>query len=130
MHDPQSHAVDAHLRIDVAERLDGALDAGAAPSHFDATDPVGALVSLAAEVGVALHRPSLSPVERARIHAHAIDICEAHSHGGLRRAWPQLGPLRVHPAVVGGAAAAVLAVAGLVALHERRGHSGSVLHAA
>lgn len=115
---------DHDLRIDVAERLDAALDSDV-PPRFDTTDPLGELLSLAAEIRVALQRPVLSPMERARIHARAVDLAEARGHAGLRRSWPQLAHLGAHPAVVGGAAAAVLAVAGLVALRERRGHGGA-----
>ena len=119
------------LRIDVAERLDAALDSDTPPSVFEAADPVAQLVWFAAEVRAALQRPSLTAAERARIHARAVDLAEGGGLAGFRRAWPQLAHLGAHPAVVGGAAAAVLAVAGLVALRERRGHSGpSVLHAA
>jgi hypothetical protein len=85
------------------------------------------------EVRHALQAPLLSALERARIHARALDMAAGHEHLGLRRAWPQLAQLGAHPAVVGfgGAAAAVLAVAGLVALRERRGHAAaSVLRAA
>jgi hypothetical protein len=120
-----------HLRIDVAERLDHALDSDAAAAAFEPTDLVGLFVSLGTEIRAALQQPSLSAVERARIHARAVDLAASHEPGGLRRAWPQLAHLGSHPAVVGGAAAAVLAVAGLVALRERRGHGGSsVPHAA
>jgi len=120
-----------HLRIDVADRLDAALDGDATPSQFDRTDPVAGLLAAGAEIRAALQQPSLTAVERARIHGRAVDIAEGRSHGGLRRAWPQLAQLGSHPAVVGGAAAAVLAVAGLVALRERRGHTGApVLKAA
>ena len=112
-------------RTDVAERLDAALDGDPRLAHFDRTDPVGDLVALGGELRVTLQQPSLSAVERARIHARAVGLVEARSPG-LRRAWPQL-----HPAVVGGAAAAVLAVAGLVALGTRRGHgAAAVLRAA
>ena len=87
--------------------------------------------ALETELRWALGQPVLSPLDRARIHARAMEITGGHGHGGLRRAWPQLAHLGAHPAMVGGAAAAVLAVAGLVALRERRGHGGSsVLHAA
>jgi hypothetical protein len=119
-----------NVRIDIAERLDVALDSEAV-ARYDLTDPVGEFVTLAAEIRDALHQPVLSPVERARIHARAVDLAGVHGHTGFRRAWPQLAQLGAHPAVVGGAAAAVLAVAGLVALRERRGHAGSsVLSAA
>lgn len=111
-----------HTRIDVAERLDAALDGDAPRARFDRTDPVGELIALGAELRTALQRPSLSAVERARIHARAVDIAAGRNHG-LRRTWPQLAHLGTHPAVMGGAAAAVLAVAGLVALRERRGHA-------
>jgi hypothetical protein len=118
------------VRIDIAERLDLALDSDVA-TRFDVTDPVGEFVTLAAEIRWALQEPMLSPVERARIHARAVDLAGGHPHSGFRRAWPQLVHLGAHPAVVGGAAAAVLAVAGLVALRERRGHGGpSILSAA
>jgi hypothetical protein len=119
-----------HTRIDIAERLDAALDTEADAAWFDATDPLRQFVSLGAEIRELLHQPSLTAAERARIRARVLDLASAQGHGGLRRAWPQLAQLRAHPAVVGGAAAAMLAVAGLVALHERRGHSGSVLNAA
>jgi hypothetical protein len=119
------------LRIDVAERLDAALDSDTPPSVFEAADPVAQLVWFAAEIRSALQQPSLTAVERDRIHARALDIAGGHGLAGLRRAWPQLAQLGAHPAMVGGAAAAVLAVAGLVALRERRGHGGApVLHAA
>jgi hypothetical protein len=96
---------------------------------------LGPLADLAFEEEVrhALQAPALSALERARIHARALDLASAHESAGLRRGWPQLAQLGSHPAVVGfgGAAAAVLAVAGLVALRERRGHgAASVLHAA
>jgi hypothetical protein len=118
------------VRIDIAERLDVALD-GDAAGRFETGDPVAEFMTLAAEIRDALQQPVLSPVQRARIHARAVDLAGAHGHSGFRRAWPQLAHLGAHPAMVGGAAAAVLAVAGLVALRERRGHSGSsVLSAA
>jgi len=119
------------LRIDVAERLDAALDRDLPPSVFESADPVAQMVWLGAEIRTALQRPLLTAAERARIHARAVDLAEGRGIGGLRRAWPQLAHLGTHPAVVGGAAAAVLAVAGLVALRERRGHGvPPVLHAA
>jgi hypothetical protein len=90
---------------------------------------VALFVSLGAEIRAVMQQPWLSPLERSRIHARAVDIAEGRAHPGLRRAWPQLAHLG-HPAVVGGAAAAVLAVAGLVALRERRGHTQTVLRAA
>ncbi len=93
-------------------------------------DPAGdaELLALGAELNAALQQPWLSGLDRARIHARAVEIAEGHGHGGFRRAWPQLA---AHPAMVGGAAAAVLALAGLVALRERRGHgAASVLRAA
>lgn len=108
-------------RIDVATRLDAALDSDLPLSRFDPADPVGDLVALGGELRVALQRPLLSAAERARIHDRALDLAAARG-GGLRRAWPQL-----HPAVVGGAAAAVLAVAGLVALGTRRGHGAAAV---
>ena len=117
MHEP--------IRIDVAERLDAALDAELSASAFPPSDPVGELVELGVELRAALQQPSLTVMERARIHARAVDLAE-RGHG-LRRAWPQLA---AHPAMVGGAAAAVLAVAGLVALGTRRGHGAAVLGAA
>lgn len=110
-----------HTRIDVAARLDAALDGDAPPPHHHRTDPVADLVALGGELRIALQQPLLSAVERARIHARAVDLAEARSPG-FRRAWPQL-----HPAVVGGAAAAVLAVAGLVALGSRRGHGAAAV---
>ncbi|HEV7678092.1 MAG TPA: hypothetical protein VGQ42_05955 [Candidatus Dormibacteraeota bacterium] len=116
-------------RIDVAERLDAALDGDLPARGFDSTDPVALFVSLGAEIRAAMQQAWLAPLERSRIHARAVDIAEGHGHPGLRRAWPQLTHLG-RPAVVGGAAAAMLAVAGLVALRERRGHTQSVLHAA
>jgi len=89
------------------------------------------LTALGVELHAALQQPWLSGLDRARIHARAVEIAEAHGHGGFRRAWPQLAQLSAHPAMVGGAAAAVLALAGLVALRERRGHGApSVLRAA
>jgi hypothetical protein len=89
------------------------------------------LTAFEEEVRHALQQPWLTELERVRIHARAVDIAAARGLGGLRRAWPQLAHLSAHPAVVGGAAAAVLAVAGLVALRERRGHGApAVLHAA
>lgn len=115
-----------HTRIDVAERLDAALDSDLPLSHFDRSDPLGELVALGGEVRTALHRPSLSVAARARIHERALEMAGPHS--GFRLAWPQLP--QVHPAVVGGAAAAVLAAAGLVALRGRRGHGAAVLGAA
>ena len=128
MHDATSFEAS---RIDLAERLDGALDAEVTPALFERTDPVAELLSLGAEIRFALQQPSLTAVERARIHARAVDIAEAHGLAGLRRAWPQLAHLGSHPALVGGAAAAVLAVVGLAALRERRGHAGAaVLRAA
>jgi hypothetical protein len=122
-------SIDA-ARIDLAERLDIALDAEVAATLFDSTDPVAEFLSLGAEIRAALQQPSLTALERARIHARAVDIAEAHGHG-IRRAWPQLAHLGSHPALVGGAAAAVLAVVGLAALRERRVHTGAaVLRAA
>ncbi len=112
MHEP--------TRIDVAERLDAALDAEMSAASFPRSDPVGELVELGVELRVALQQPSLTVIERARV-----DLAD-RGHG-LRRAWPQL---TAHPAMVGGAAAAVLAVAGLVALGSRRGHGPAVLGAA
>ena len=112
-----------HTRIDVADRLDAALDSDLPLAHFDRTDPLGELVALGGEVRTALHRPSLSVTARARIHERALEL--AGSHPGLRRGWPQLP--QVHPAVVGGAAAAVLAAAGLVALRGRRGHGAAAV---
>jgi hypothetical protein len=97
--------------------------------RIDAVDQVDE--ALVAELRWALGQPLLSEVDRTRIHARALDVAAGHEHAGFRRAWPQLAQLGSHPAVVGGAAAAVLAVAGLVALRERRGHGGSpVLRAA
>lgn len=122
-------------RIDIAERLDAALDSdrldGAVPGEdvlaLPAADPVSGFLSLATEIREALHRPVLSPAERARIHDRALDIAEAHGTRGLRRAWPQLAQRAagVHPALIGGAAAAVLAAAVGVAALQRRGHGGS-----
>ncbi|HXA28251.1 MAG TPA: hypothetical protein VN193_05830 [Candidatus Angelobacter sp.] len=119
------------LRLGVAERLDTALDSATPPTVFEAADPLAQLVFLGAEIRAALQQPVLTAAERSRIHARALDLAEGRGLAGFRRAWPQLAHLSAHPAVVGGAAAAVLAVAGLVALRERRGHGAPpVLHAA
>lgn len=113
---------DTPTRIDLADRLDAALD-----SQDDA--PAGAVatfVSLAAEIREVLHRPVLSAGDRARIHGRVLDLAgPSRRPSGLRRAWPQLvhRGAGVHPAVLGGAAAAVLAVVGVAAL-QRRGHGG------
>lgn len=121
-------------RIDLAERLDAALD-----GSFEAAIAMAGFLPLAAEIRGALHRPVLSVADRARIHDRAVDIAGARGPAGLRLAWPQrrqLGQLAhrgVHPAVLGGAAAAVLAVVGVagVAALQRRGHGGpGVLQAA
>jgi hypothetical protein len=124
---------DPLARVDVADRLDAALDGDASAQGFDSTDPVPVFLSLGTEIRAAMRQPWLTPLERSRIHARAVDLVEGRAQPGLRRAWPQLVPQLAHwghPAVVGGAAAAVLAVAGLVALRERRGHAHAVLRAA
>ena len=116
--------------VDVADRLDAALDSDlpdvAGQSGVLAllpADPVATFLSLAAEIHEVLHRPVLSAADRARIHGRALDLAEPRAATGLRRAWPQLAQRAVHPAVIGGAAAAVLAVVGVAAL-QRRGHGG------
>ena len=114
-------SVDITTRIDLAERLDTALDRDAHVLGLPAADPLAPCVSLAAEISEVLHRPLLSAADRARIHGRMVDM--AGGHGGLRRAWPQLAARVSHPAVIGGAAAAVLAVVGVAAL-QRRGHGG------
>jgi len=124
---------DRATRIDIADRLDAALDsdelapAGAEVLALPAADPVAGFMSLATEIRAALHHPVLSAAERARIHDRALDLAEARGAGGLRRAWPQLAQRAagVHPALIGGAAAAVLAAAVGVAALQRRGHGGS-----
>ncbi len=135
---------DAPARIDLAEQLDQALDrdplqrtgdaSGAAPVlRLPDADPMAGFVSLATEIREVLHRPVLSATERARIHDRALDLPAARRHAGLRLAWPQLGQRGLRPAVIGGAAAAVLAVVGVagVAALQRRGHGApGVLQAA
>jgi len=127
--DPYVVARDRATRIDLAQRLDSALDSdetaapGASVLALPEADPVAMFVSLATEIRQALHRPLLSAADRSRIHGRALDIAEARGQGGLRRAWPQLAHRGLHPAVIGGAAAAVLAVVGVAAL-QRRGHGG------
>lgn len=128
---PDNEILDTTARIDIAERLDAALDSDVPETADDAgvlalphhADPLATFLSLAAEIRETLHRPVLSPADRARIHGRAQDIAGARGAGGLRRAWPQLAQRAVHPAVIGGAAAAVLAVVGVAAL-QRRGHGG------
>jgi hypothetical protein len=127
---PYVAARDRATRIDLAQRLDSALDGDetAAPGAASVlalpeADPVATFVSLATEIRQALHHPMLSAAERRRIHGRALDIAEARGQGGLRRTWPQLAHRGLHPAVIGGAAAAVLAVVGVAAL-QRRGHGG------
>jgi hypothetical protein len=128
-------ADDLALRIDLADQLDAALDSdaeqpGAGVLPLPSADAVVAFLSLATEIREVLHRPVLSVADRARIHGRALDLATARDAAGLRRAWPQLAHLAIHPAVIGGAAAAVLAVVGVAAL-QRRGHSGpGVLQAA
>jgi hypothetical protein len=127
--DPYAAAPDRATRIDLAQRLDSALDSddaaapGAAVLALPEADLVATFVSLATEIRHALHRPVLSAADRMRIHGRALDIAEARGRGGLRRAWPQLAERGLRPAVIGGAAAAVLAVVGVAAL-QRRGHGG------
>jgi hypothetical protein len=114
--------LDRETRIDLAARLDAALDSDHA-THTEAHRQVETLapfLALAAEIRDSLHRPVLTPDERARIHALAVALA-GHRARGLRRTWPQLAHLGTHPAVVGGAAAAVLAVVGITAaLRDRR----------
>jgi hypothetical protein len=122
MPDPRSDldaALDLATRIDLAARLDAGLDGD---THLDPADPLHGFLSLATEIRDALQRPLLTPAERSRIQARAVALA-ARRRRGLRRAWPQLAHLGSHPAVVGGAAAAVLAVVGLAALRDRRGQS-------
>lgn len=134
------HDHDTPTRIDLAGRLDAALDAPDSDDDLAAVvlpladaDAVARFVTLAAEIREVLHRPVLSAGDRARIHGRVLDLAgPSRRRSGLRRAWPQLvhRGAGVHPAVLGGAAAAVLAVVGVAAL-QRRGHAGqSVLQAA
>ena len=110
-------------RIDLAHRLDAVLDDDDPAAVLPiAADPLAAFVSLAAEIRDVLHRPVLSEAERRRIHARTLDLVEDRAHAGLRLPWPQLGHRALHPAVLGGAAAAVRAVVGVAAL-QRRGHA-------
>ena len=130
----QLAAYDPATRVDLAEQLDAALDSDAEPIAgllaLPSADLVATFLSLATEIREVLHRPVLSVADRSRIHARALDIAAAREAAGLRRAWPQLAHRAVHPAVIGGAAAAVLAVVGVAAL-QRRGHGGpAVLKAA
>jgi hypothetical protein len=140
-HDRRASGHDSAMRIDLADRLDAALDsdvdlAPAPPAHAGVlalpdADPVATLLSLAAEIRHSLHRPVLTAADRVRIHGRALDIAAARGHTGLRRAWPQLAQRAVHPAVLGGAAAAVVAAMVGVAALQRRGHGGQgVLQAA
>jgi hypothetical protein len=121
--DAQLAGYDTATRIDLAERLDAALDRDDRPATgvlaLPSADPVAAFLSLATEISEVLHRPLLSAADRARIHVRALDIVAAREPAGLRRAWPQLAHRAVHPAVIGGAAAAVLAVVGVAALQWR-----------
>ncbi len=125
--DPQPAGYDTATRIDLAERLDAALDRDGAPVSgvlaLPSADPVVAFLSLATEISEVLHRPLLTAADRARIHARTLDMVPTRGPAGLRRAWPQLAHRAVHPAVLGGAAAAVLAVVGVAAL-QRRGQGG------
>jgi hypothetical protein len=121
MPDQNSGLLDEATRIDLATRLDAALD------DQTGDDAMAAFLSLAAEIRAALQRPSLNAAERARIHARALEPSHARANAGLRRAWPQLAQLGSHPAVLGGAAAAVLALVGVAALRDRRGHGGPAI---
>jgi hypothetical protein len=107
--------LDSETRIVMASRLDSALD-DPAPSYA----VLASFVSLAAEIRDALRVPVLSGEDRARIHARAVGLARGSRRAGLRRAWPELTRLRSRPALVGGAAAAVIVVGGLAALRERR----------
>lgn len=142
---PDQNSTDTATRIDLAHRLDALLDeadalelhpgrAGAADAAavvpLPSADPVAVLLSVAAEIREVLHRPVLTEADRMRIHDRTLDILGTRGHGGLRLPWPQLGHRGIHPAVLGGAAAAVLAVVGVAAL-QRRGHGpGAVIQAA
>jgi hypothetical protein len=98
-------------------------------THLDA-DLAGSFLSLATEIRHALQQPSLTAAERRRIHDRAMEMAAARGTHRLRRAWPQLVQLGSHPAVIGGTAAAVLAVVGVVALRDRRGQGLPELTAA
>jgi hypothetical protein len=117
-----AHRLDALLDDDVAAAPHGGAEAAVVP--LPGADPVGVLLSLASEIRDVLHRPVLTDADRMRIHGRTLDLLEARGHGGLRLHWPQLGHRAVHPAVLGGAAAAVLAVVGVAAL-QRRGHGSA-----
>lgn len=108
---------------DLAARLESALDDDSIAHH---TDPLAPLLALATELHDALHNhPALTEADRTRIHARAVALAQATQSTGFRRPWPQLAThLSTHPAVVGGAAAAVLAAAVLAALRDRRAHTG------
>jgi len=114
--------LDRETRIDLAARLDSALD----QAHRAHDPALAAFLSLAAEIRQALLHPSLTPAERARIHARALALAEGRWTAGLRRTWPQLA----RPAVVGGAAAALVAVVGLAALREWRGQAAQPIFGA
>jgi len=111
--------LDRETRIDLAARLDAYIDSDR-DDELHHGDPLASFLALATEIRDALRHPVLSDTDRARIHARAVDLAARRSRG-LRRTWPQLAHLGTHPAVVGGAAAAVLAIAGLAALRDRRG---------
>src|SRR5258708_31761953 len=105
--DPRSTRIDLAHRLDAAldsEALDAAVARASAVLALPEVDPVAAFLSLATEIRDALHRPVLSAADRMRIHGRALDIAEARGHGGLRRARPQLAQRGPHPAAIGGGA--------------------------
>lgn len=115
--DALDHMLEHETRIDLAARLDAALDeATAHAAHVH--DLLQPLLALADELHTTLHRPLLSDHQRQHILGRAQALA-GHNTRGFRRAWPQLA---THPAVVGGAAAAVLAAVGIAAaaLRDRR----------
>ena len=114
--------LERETRIDLAARLDCALDTPAIPDPRQ-DEALRPLLALASELHASLHRPLLTDRQRQQIRARAHALA-ARRTGGLRRGWPQLA---THPAVVGGAAAAFLAAVGIAAaaMRDRRAHPDS-----
>ena len=106
--------------IDDAERFDHALEGGDIASDDD--NDMQTLVALATEVVESLHRTWLTPVERERLYARALELLERGSRiATLRRA---LADHRVR-AIAGGAAVAVAAGTAITValLRQHRHHA-------
>jgi hypothetical protein len=105
--------------IDDAERLDAALNRRRIGASLeDVAAPLRELVDLALEVGEACSGTPLSPEERERIYAAALERMEAVR---ARLLWGRVSSRQA--ALIGGAAAVTAVAIGVGIAVGRRGHT-------